>query len=135
MPGFLSKVSAYEPSFPLASIGSQAHDLATERVGNKCLVFSGSMMRSDHHQQEEGAEEGLLGKQLRVLGTQTKDAVEHRCQISEGCTHASLRKLSDGRTHVRSSCGLTYLSREATLTSACPSGRCSVDGHVTEKDR
>ena len=56
-------------------------------------------MKSDHHQQE-GAEEGLLGKQLRVLGTQTKDAVEHRCRISEGCTHTSLRKLSDGCTHV-----------------------------------
>ena len=139
LPGFLSKASAYVPSFPLASVGSQAHDLAAERVGNECLVFLGSMMKSDHHQQE-GAEEGLLGKQLRVLGTQTKDAVEHRCRISGGCTHTSLRKLSDGCTHVCSSCGLTYLSREtlgaeATPTSACPSGRCSVDGRVTEKDR
>ena len=84
LPGFLSKASVHIPSCPLASTGSQAHDLATERVGNECLVFSGSMMRSDHHQQEEGAEEGLLNKQPRVLGTQTKDSVEHRCRILRG---------------------------------------------------
>ena len=35
LPGFLSKASAYIPSFPLASVGSQAHDLAAERVGNE----------------------------------------------------------------------------------------------------
>ena len=84
LPGFLSKASVHIPSCPLASTGSQAHDLATERVGNECLVFSGSMMRSDHHQQEEGAEEGLLNKQPRVLETQTKDSVEHRCRILRG---------------------------------------------------
>ena len=140
LPGFLSKASVHVPSCSLASTGSQAHDLAAERVVNECLVFSGSMMRSGHHQQEEGAEDGLLNKQPTVSGTQTKDSVEHRCQIPGGVHTHFTEKVIWWTYSLHSSRGLIYLSRvtpeaEATQTSSCPSRRCSVDGRVTEKDR